>query len=60
MITENSKNVNNENVVECQFGNAIKELKIGIFLKFSNIHKKKGRKRVLYLLVSALTDDEGS
>lgn len=42
MITDNNKNVNHENAVECQFGNAIKELKISRLLKTSNVRKKKG------------------
>lgn len=42
MITENYKNVNTENAVECQFGNAIRELKISSLLKASNVRKKKG------------------
>lgn len=42
MITENSKKVNTENAVECQFGNAIKELGICRLLKASNVRKKKG------------------
>lgn len=42
MITKNYRNVNTENVVECQFGNAIRELKISSLLKASNIRKKKG------------------
>ena len=42
MITDTAKNVNTENAVECQFGDAIKELKISSTLKASNIRKKKG------------------
>lgn len=43
MITDTSKNVNTENAaVECQFGDAIKELKISSTLRASNIRKKKG------------------
>lgn len=42
MITEGRQKVNTENATECQFGNAIKELKISSLLKASNIHKKKG------------------
>ncbi len=42
MITENGQKVNTENAVECQFGNAIKELGICRMLKASNIRKKKG------------------
>ncbi len=42
MITENRQNVNTENTVECQFGNAIRELKISSLLKASNVRKKKG------------------
>ncbi len=43
MITDTSKNVNTENAaVECQFGDAIKELKISNTLRASNIRKKKG------------------
>ena len=42
MITENSKNVNTENAVKCQFGDAIRELKISSLLKSSNIRKQKG------------------
>ena len=41
MVTENHKNGNTENAVECQFGNAIRELKISSLLKISNIRKKK-------------------
>ena len=42
MITENEQSVNTENAVECEFGNAIKELGISSLLKKSNIRKKKG------------------
>ena len=35
MITDTTKNVNTENAVECQFGDAIKELKISSTLKAS-------------------------
>ncbi len=42
MITENSQKVNTENVVECQFGNAIKEMGICRLLKMSNIRKRRG------------------
>lgn len=42
MITENRQNVNTENTVECQFGNAIRELKISSLLKASNVRRKKG------------------
>lgn len=42
MITENRKSVNTENAVECQFGNAIRELRVSSFLKASNVRKKKG------------------
>ena len=42
MITEKQTKVNTENTVECQFGNAIKELKISKLLRESNIRKKKG------------------
>lgn len=42
MITENRQNVKTENAVECQFGDAIRELKISSFLKASNVRKKKG------------------
>lgn len=42
MITEDRQNVNTENAVECQFGNATKELKIGSLLKASDIRKKRG------------------
>ena len=42
MVTENLRNVNTENAVECQFGNAIKELKVSSLLKASNVRKKKG------------------
>lgn len=41
MITENKQKVNTENTVDCQFGNAIKELKISSLMKASNIRKKK-------------------
>lgn len=42
MISDIKANVNTQNAVECEFGNAIKELKISKFLKESNIRKKKG------------------
>lgn len=42
MITENAQPVNTQNAVECEFGNAIKELGISSLLKKSNIRKKKG------------------
>lgn len=42
MITENEQSVNTENAVECEFGNAIRELGISSLLKKSNIRKKKG------------------
>jgi len=42
MITDASKNVNTENTVSCQFGDAIRELKISSLLKASNVRKKKG------------------
>lgn len=42
MITENRQNVKTENAVECQFGDAIRELKISSYLKASNFRKKKG------------------
>ena len=42
MITENEQPVNTENAVECEFGNAIRELGISSLLKKSNIRKKKG------------------
>lgn len=42
MITENERPVNTENAVECEFGNAIRELGVSSLLKKSNIRKKKG------------------
>ena len=41
MITKNEQSVNTENAVECEFGNAIRELGISGLLKKSNIRKKK-------------------
>ena len=42
MITKNEQSVNTENAVECEFGNAIRELGNSSILKKSNIRKKKG------------------
>lgn len=42
MITKNEQSVNTENAVECEFGNAIRELDNSSILKKSNIRKKKG------------------
>lgn len=42
MIPDINQKVNTENVAECQFGDAIKELKISSLLRTSNIRKKKG------------------
>ena len=42
MITKNEQSVNTENAVECEFGNAIRELGNSSILKKSTIRKKKG------------------
>ena len=41
MIIKNNQKVTAKNVLECQFGNSIKKLKINRLSKASNIHKKK-------------------
>lgn len=43
MIPQKCKIEKQENEIECQFGNAIKELQISKLLKQSNIHKKTGK-----------------
>ena len=48
MITENSKKGNAENAGDCEFGNAIRELKISSLLKASNIHKKRAAVSLIF------------